>query len=208
MHLTNESGMERTYCGINWCIISSYTIHWGWAHICTPISRTSWWITSSIVSCGLSVMGLGLPSFIGNTTFVLSDCKSACGENTIISMKLYRYLGQILRAYRHTNFFYGVCRTIVHAYVAGESFAQINVTEALRQHHKLSGCYLFWSFDGCRVILNHVREQILGQIFRFGYYHFWCDESGPCQTHHYRSNKTNTFSGKYLTVLIAGRRIQ
>lgn len=71
----------------------------------------------------------------------------------------------------HDDVLHRVRGAIVHANVTGERFAQIDVAETLRQQHKLSGGKRFGAAHGGHVLLEQLREESVGQVFRFG-----CDD--------------------------------
>ena len=72
------------------------------------------------------------------------------------------------KTYRNTNTANRMTRAVVHANVTGKRFAQINVSEALRQQHELASGNGLRASDGGWIILEDFIESILRQISRLG----------------------------------------
>lgn len=153
--------------------------------MCTPISFTSWWITSSSVSFGCSIIGVGLLAWIGRLIFNLSACRSAFSNksNAHFLITILRKYTAVLNLY--DDILHRIRCTIVHTNVAGKRFAQINVAEALRQQHKLAGSQWLGATHGRYVFLQDLRKQCADDIFGLGSDHLRIDQGGPGQSHYW-----------------------
>lgn len=80
--------------------------------------------------------------------------------------------------YLDDDILHRIWRAIMHTNVAGKRFAQIDVAEALRQQHKLTGGQGFRTANGRHVLFENLCEQCVGQILRFRSDHHWIDQCG------------------------------